>query len=124
MVPPANSYNSGPSAHPTIRTRRSSLIHKRNLLIAKMLAYVLEQALHTVRHVQRSYESLLVITKRHRDTSLVYVQAGKHVVVLWYKRFLSHGECLLEQCLWVSGIVAEHPRLEVDIYHTSLSMNG
>src|SRR5262249_3531327 len=33
---------------------RSSLIHERNLLFGKMLAHVLEQVLHTVRHGQRS----------------------------------------------------------------------
>src|SRR5688572_17625090 len=92
--------------------RRSSLIDERNLLIGIMLAYVLEQVLHIVRHVQRSHEPLLVITKRHRDTSLVYVQPGKHIVLLWYKRLLPHTKCLLAQCLWLSGIVAEHSRSE------------
>src|SRR5262249_19396617 len=100
---------------------RSSLIHKRNLPIGKMLAHVLEQVLHTVRHVQRSYESLLMVAKRHRDAFLVYVQAGKHIILLRYKCFLSHAECLLVQCLLVPRIVPEHSRLGVDIHHTSLS---
>src|SRR5262245_35605178 len=99
---------------------RSSLIHKRNPLIGKMLAHVSDQVFHTVRHVQRSYESLLMVAKSHRDTFLVYVQAGKHIILLWYKCFLSHAECLLVQCLLVPRIVPEHSRLGVDIHHTSL----
>src|ERR1700756_1547999 len=89
---------------------RSSLIDKGNLLVDKMLAHMFNQVLRTVGHVQRSYEPSLVIAKRHRDTFLIYVQAGKHVIVLWYERFLSHAECLLAQCLLVSGIVPEHSR--------------
>jgi len=103
---------------------RSSLIHKCHLLVGKMLAHVLEQVLHTVRHVQRSYESLLMVTKSHRDAFLVYVQAGKHIILLWYKCFLSHAQCLLVQCLLVPRIVPEHSRLGVDIHHTSLWTNG
>src|SRR5215831_669945 len=79
---------------------RSSLIDKRNLLIGKLLAHMMEQVLHTVRHVQRPHESLLVIAKRHRNAFLGYVQAGKHLVLLWYKCLLSHAQCLLAQCLW------------------------
>src|SRR5262245_48448030 len=85
-----------------------------------MLVHVLEQVLHTVRHVQRSYESLLMVAKSHRDAFLVYVQAGKHIILLWYKCFLPHAECLLVQCLLVPRIVPEHSRLGVDIHHTSL----
>src|SRR5262249_17760258 len=99
---------------------RSSLIHERNLLIGKMLAHVLEQVLHTVRHGQRSYESLLMVTKSHRDAFLVYIQPRKHIILLGYKCFLSHAECLLVQWLLLPPIVPEHSRLGVDIHHTGL----
>src|SRR5262245_58085665 len=52
---------------------RSSLIRKGNFLLGKMLAHVLDQVLHAVRHVQRSYESLLMIDKGHRDALFVYI---------------------------------------------------
>src|SRR5215475_9769207 len=81
----------------------SSLIRKGNFLIAKMLAHVLDQVLHAVRHVQRSYESLLMVHKGHRNALFVYIQSGKYVVLFWYKRFLSHAECLLVQCLLASA---------------------
>src|SRR5262245_2674473 len=99
---------------------RSSLIHERNLLFGKMLAHVLEQVLHTVRHGQRSYESLLMVTKSPRDAFLVYIQPRKHIILLGYKCFLSHAECLLVQWLLLPPIVPEHSRLGVDIHHTGL----
>src|SRR5215510_2260429 len=83
---------------------RSSLIRKGNFLLGKMLAHVLDQVLHAVRHVQRSYESLLMIDKGHRDALFVYIQSAKHVVLLGYKGSLSHAECLLAQCLWVPAL--------------------
>src|SRR5262245_25248601 len=85
-----------------------------------MLAHVLEQVLHTVRHGQRSYESLLMVTKSHRDAFLVYIQPRKHIILLGYKCFLSHAECLLVQWLLLPPIVPEHSRLGVDIHHTGL----
>src|SRR5262245_30048141 len=99
---------------------RSSLIHKRNLLLSKMLANVLHQVLHAVRHVQRADESLLMVHKGRRNALFVYFQSGKHIILLWYKCLLSHAEWPPCSMPLGSGIVAEHSRLGVDIHHTGL----
>ena len=64
--------------------RRSSLIDKGNPLIGKVLAHVIEQVLHTVRHLQRSDKSM-VTRKSRRDTLFTYIQSGKHIILLGYE---------------------------------------
>src|SRR5918993_1497309 len=69
--------------------RRSSLIDKGNLLIGKVLAHVIEQVLHTMRHLQGS-DKPTVTHKSCRDTLFTYIQSGKHIIFLWYERRVSH----------------------------------
>src|SRR5436853_7298173 len=69
--------------------RGSSLIDKGHLLIRKVIAYMVQQVLHFIRHAQGSDESL-VSTKSCRDALFVYVQSGKHIILPGDKRLVSH----------------------------------
>src|SRR4029434_8203385 len=78
--------------------RRSSLIGKGHLLIAIVLTNVVHKMFDLVRHVQRLKKSL-VIGKRYRDTFLVHIESGKHIVVTRYERLGSHRSASLVQWL-------------------------
>src|SRR4029453_16356806 len=86
--------------------RWSSLIDKGHLLIRKVVAYMVQQVLHFIRHAQGSDESL-VSTKSCRDALFVHVQSGKHIILPGDKCLVSHlsasfGQCLLFQALYQS----------------------
>src|SRR5712664_1653369 len=76
----------------------SSLVHKGHLLIGKVLANVIQQVLCTIRHAQGLKESVM-ISKGHRDASLVHVQSRKHIVVPRNKCLASHRSASLIQWL-------------------------
>src|SRR6266850_5356805 len=76
----------------------SSLVHKGHLLIGKVLANVVKQVLCTIRHAQGLKESVM-ISKGHRDASLVHVQSRKHIVVPRNKCLASHRSASLIQWL-------------------------
>src|SRR6266481_4844526 len=78
--------------------RGSSLVHKGHLLIGKVLANVNQQVLCTIRHAQGLKESVM-ISKGHRDASLVHVQSRKHIVVPRNKCLASHRSASLIQWL-------------------------
>src|SRR6266478_670897 len=78
--------------------RGSSLVHKGHLLIGKVLANVIQQVLCTIRHAQGLKESVM-ISKGHRDASLVHVQSRKHIVVPRNKCLASHRSTSLIQWL-------------------------
>ena len=78
--------------------RGSSLVHKGHLLIGKVLANVIQQVLCTIRHAQGLKESVM-ISKGHRDASLVHVQSRKHIVVPRNKCLASHRSASLIQWL-------------------------
>src|SRR5207249_3712941 len=78
--------------------RWSSLIDKGHLLICKMLAYVVQQVLHFIRHAQGSDESL-VTAKGCRDALFVNVQSGKYIIVTSDKCLASHRSASLIQWL-------------------------
>src|SRR4029450_3981045 len=78
--------------------RRSSLIGKGHLLIAIVLTDVVHKMFDLVRHVQRLKKSL-VNGKRYRDTFLVHIESGKHIVVTRYERLGSHRSASLVQWL-------------------------
>jgi hypothetical protein len=94
--------------------RWSSLIDKGHLLIRKVVAYMVQQVLHFIRHAQGSDESL-VSTKSCRDALFVHVQSGKHIILPGDKCLVSHlsasfGQCLLFQALYQSTrIENRHP---------------
>src|SRR5262249_50412764 len=94
--------------------RGSSLIGKGHLLIRKVVAYMVQQVLHFIRHAQGSDESLMT-AKSCRDALFVHVQAGKHIILPGDKRLVSHlsasfGQCLLFQALYQSTrIENRHP---------------
>src|SRR6266536_1262304 len=94
--------------------RGSSLIDKGHLLIRKVVAYMVQQVLHFIRHAQGSDESL-VSTKSCRDALFVHVQSGKHIILPGNKCLVSHlsasfGQCLLFQALYQSTrIENRHP---------------
>src|SRR4030095_14880735 len=76
----------------------SSLVHKGHLLIGKVLTHVVKQVLYTIRHAQGFKESVM-ISKCHRDASLVHVQSRKHIVVPRDKCLASHRSASLIQWL-------------------------
>src|SRR4030095_11052639 len=78
--------------------RRSSLIGQGHLLIAIVLTNVVHKMFDLVRHVQRLKKSL-VIGKHYRDTFLVHIESGKHIVVTRYERLGSHRNASLVQWL-------------------------
>src|SRR5262245_22364401 len=94
--------------------RGSSLIGKGHLLIRKVVAYMVQQVLHFIRHAQGSDESL-VTAKSCRDALFVHVQSGKHIILPGDKRLVSHlsasfGQCLLFQALYQSTRIENpHP---------------
>jgi len=119
-MPPPNSYTPGPPARHTIRSPWVQPHRRRQSSDRENACAHARAMLRAIRHVQRSHKSLLVIAKGDRDASLLYAQAGKHIVLLWSKRFLSHAQCLLAQYFVGQRIVSEHSRLEVESHHTSL----
>src|SRR4029434_6157991 len=78
--------------------RGSSLIDKGHLLIRKVVAYMVQQVLHFIRHAQGSDESL-VSTKSCRDALFVHVQSGKHIILPGNKCLASHRSASLIQWL-------------------------
>src|SRR5215475_15386780 len=113
--------------------RGSSLIGKGHLLIRKVVAYMVQQVLHFIRHAQGSDESLMT-AKSCRDALFVHVQSGKHIILPGDKRLVSHlsasfGQCLLFQALYQSTrIENRHPpyksqderlRNKVDVDHSA-----
>src|SRR5262245_47536495 len=78
--------------------RGSSLIRKHHLLIGIVLTDVVHKMFDLVRQVQRLKKSL-VIGKRYRDTFLVHIESGKHIVVTRYERLGSHRSASLVQWL-------------------------
>src|SRR5207249_11197077 len=78
--------------------RWSSLIDKGHLPICKVLAYVVQQVLHFIRHAQGSDESL-VTAKGCRDALFVNVQSGKYIIVTSDKCLASHRSASLIQWL-------------------------
>src|SRR5215813_11905161 len=98
---------------------RSSLIDKGNLLIREVLADIMQQRLHFMRHVQRSDKSLM-IRKRHRHTLFAHVQSGKDIVVPWYKRLASHRTPPLSVVLSNRTFTTRRFGVRLDIHHTSL----
>ena len=62
--------------------RRSSLVGKGHLLIAKVLAHMIHKMLHAIGHTQATNKSLM-ISEGHRDAALVDVQSSKHFVIGW-----------------------------------------
>src|SRR4029434_2814976 len=78
--------------------RGSSLIDKGHLLIRKVVAYMVQQVLHFIRHAQGSDESL-VSTKSCRDALFVHIQSGKHIILTGNKCLASHRSASLIQWL-------------------------
>src|SRR6266550_2170038 len=69
--------------------RRSSLVGKGHLLIAKVLAHMIHKMLHAIGHTQGTNKSLM-IGEGHRDAPLVDVQSAKHLVIRRLECFAFH----------------------------------
>src|SRR6266850_4549558 len=69
--------------------RRSSLVGKGHLLIAKVLAHMVHKMLHAIGHTQGTNKSLM-IGEGHRDAPLVDVQSAKHLVIRGLECFAFH----------------------------------
>src|SRR6266566_4294506 len=88
------------SDQPVIQSiaRRSSLIGKGYFLIAIVLANMVHKMIDTVGHAHRLQQSLM-IGKSDRDTFLVHIESGKHVVIASDERLASHRSASLVQRL-------------------------
>src|SRR4029434_9237629 len=83
--------------------RGSSLVGKGHLLIRKVVAYMVQQGLHFIRHAQGSDESL-VSTKSCRDALFVHIQSGKHIILSGNNCLVSHLSASFGQCLWFQAL--------------------
>ena len=70
--------------------RRSGLIGKGYFLIAIVLANMVHKMIDTVGHAHRLQQSLM-IGKSDRDTFLVHIESGKHVVIARDESLASHN---------------------------------
>src|SRR4030095_12291235 len=75
----------------------SSLVGKGHLLIRKVVAYMVQQGLHFIRHAQGSDESL-VSTKSCRDALFVHIQSAKHIILSGNNCLVSHLSASFGQC--------------------------
>src|SRR6185295_934068 len=101
--------------------RRSSLIDKGNLLIPNVLAHMIQQVIHAIRHVQRPDESLRT-AKSCRDTLFVHIQSGKHIIFPGYKRLVFHLVTPVDNGFYLNHCTRALA-VRTDIPHTSLNLN-
>src|SRR5882762_6046590 len=69
-------------------TDRPGFVNKRHALLREVLPHVTEQQLRTIGQTQRLLQ-LLVIGKTHCHALFVDIEAGKDIVVAWYKLSLN-----------------------------------